>query len=474
MALPPSPLVQRMDHFFEDLALVLSPGSHATEWMWSSSLPPDLLAAELAKANCRPGLIAMQWREGRGRSLIATHDVRRGDLILSVKAHAYVPLLQQQRRHSESLTAAAHLLAGLGFDVATLELALAAVETEGCRSLILSFSRPASPPAHELKRLEVELRRLLSATNALPAAMVHSGGGSSSGRGTALLLDLLLRVKSNLHRVLDDETASRSIGLGLYPAACLLNHSCLPNACLSYSEAGQTVQVRAQCDIPAGMEVTTSYLSEEAGLYASFPERRALLRAAHGFDATDPPERRAAEAAAGLGAAAAPNVCPDELFTLTRRVQEATTAAQRAISTGTPSVLDAATDDLLALIDRLMASGMHPFHALPQEAHVALLAVARALDDPTLVARAALHLLTAREALVPRGTLHLASLYAAHGGAIARLLAEGVVPVAERLAARERAVASLRAAQKIRTCCLGQGHPFARATSAALQRLEKS
>ena len=52
---------------------------------------------------------------------------------------------------------------------------------------------------------------------------------------------------------------------------------------------------------------------------------------------------------------------------------------------------------------------MHPFHWLVLEAKAALLALARsdALDEPALAAKSALHLIAAREAALPMGTLHL-------------------------------------------------------------------
>lgn len=55
---------------------------------------------------------------------------------------------------------------------------------------------------------------------------------------------LLLRIKYNAHPVLDGATQSRRCGLGLYPAACYLNHSCFPNTCYHTTNLGQTMVFR--------------------------------------------------------------------------------------------------------------------------------------------------------------------------------------------------------------------------------------
>ena len=117
---------------------------------------------------------------------------------------------------------------------------------------------------------------------------------------------------------------------------------------------------------------------------------------------------------------------------------------------------------------------LHPFHVLVQEAHAALLSLARALDHPPLVAKAALHLLTAREHAVPRGTLHLSGLYAAHAGALLRLLREGETGPTERARAAETAATSMRAAHRIRETCLGKHHPLTTSTALALAQAERA
>ena len=61
-----------------------------------------------------------------------------------------------------------------------------------------------------------------AAAAAAASAVPTAAGGKEDAQEA--LLGLLLRVKANAHRVLDDDTASKAVGLGLFPAVCLLNH----------------------------------------------------------------------------------------------------------------------------------------------------------------------------------------------------------------------------------------------------------
>ena len=60
------------------------------------------------------------------------------------------------------------------------------------------------------------------ASSSSASAVPTAAGGEEDAQEA--LLGLLLRVKANAHRVLDDDTASKAVGLGLFPAVCLLNH----------------------------------------------------------------------------------------------------------------------------------------------------------------------------------------------------------------------------------------------------------
>ena len=76
----------------------------------------------------------------------------------------------------------------------------------------------------------------------------------------------------------------------------------------------------------------------------------------------------------------------------------------------------------------------------------------------------------AREAALPRGTPHLAVLYAAHASALHRLAKAGRVPPRARAEAAAQAAAALQAAARIRHTCFGADHPLAVSTHAAAER----
>ena len=280
---------------------------------------------------------------------------------------------------------------------------------------------------------------------------------------------LLLRVKSNLHVIHDDESAARSIGVGLYPAAAMINHACSPCACLSSHDDGRVLHVRAIADlIPAGDEVTVSYLAEEH-LYAPWAERRALLRDGFGYEPDGCPVRLTAEQAT-LQAGA-----PSDA--LIRRARDAIGDAKRALANDSTRGDEAADalERLSSLVATELQGALHPFHWLTQEVQAARLALARMapIDEPRLIAECALHLIAGREALLPSATLHLAALYASHGSALCRVLREGVPPD-ERTPVVAAAVKSLNAACALRSTCLGEGHALTKATSAAVRHAREA
>lgn len=68
------------------------------------------------------------------------------------------------------------------------------------------------------------------------------------------------KLACNAHTICDSEL--RPLGTGLYPVISIINHSCLPNAVLVFE--GRSAVVRAVQHIPAGAEVSISYI-ETAG-----------------------------------------------------------------------------------------------------------------------------------------------------------------------------------------------------------------
>ncbi|KAJ0395574.1 hypothetical protein P43SY_000682 [Pythium insidiosum] len=100
---------------------------------------------------------------------------------------------------------------------------------------------------------------------------------------------LFCRVNCNAFTVCDD--VNRATGLGVFPQAALLNHSCAPNCVVSF-EAPARARVRVIRDVQAGDELTISYVE----LFESTPRRRDVLRRSYFFHCRCPRcERAAAE-----------------------------------------------------------------------------------------------------------------------------------------------------------------------------------
>ena len=87
----------------------------------------------------------------------------------------------------------------------------------------------------------------------------------------AKLARLISQAKRNVHAIVDVE--GHNLGHGLYPVASFFNHSCWPNAVVSFQ--GQTLVVRALRDIQPAEEVTIAY----AELYCPRNLRRQQLQA---------------------------------------------------------------------------------------------------------------------------------------------------------------------------------------------------
>ena len=90
------------------------------------------------------------------------------------------------------------------------------------------------------------------------------------------LAEVMSKVHTNLHGVVD--AAGRALGSGLYPAASMFNHSCHPNAVVSFGP-GRRLRVRAIAPIAEGEEVCIAYTE----LYATAAARRAALRSKKAF-----------------------------------------------------------------------------------------------------------------------------------------------------------------------------------------------
>lgn len=444
-------------------ALVLVERLHGrSEWCFADTLRPDPLTHRLQTAVAAPDQPALSvvWTAGRGRCVQTQRRVHRGELLMTVPALAFASLDGGSSTACADVSACVEHLEGEA-DASSIALVIAVLQHSETRDLAHAL---CGVPQAGMQHLEGHTRwRNVSAVLRRMAGLPPSSALGAGSPSDGAIAEIAQCVHANLHRAQDEQTATRAVGVGLYPAACLLNHSCAPSCCLSWSDSGRVLHVRAITDVAAGEELTYSYLAEEQ-LYAPFEERAALLRLVHRFELAPTAERRAAElACSGWGGM-------DD--GLAGRARAAIAAAHRATAAADTTTLRAALEALETFISRQLEGGaVHPFHWLVQEVHAALLAIGRALDEPRVVAKCALHLLTAREAALSRGTLHLAALYSAHGSAIHRLLRERQVPQSERSAAANAAVASMSAAARIRDCCLGSAHPLTLATKSALERV---
>jgi hypothetical protein len=257
-----------------------------------------------AVAVVSPGAAALRlgWSAAQGRHAVASRAVARGEVLMVVPAVATVPI------DGDSWAAAAVARIGgadaVGLDASVLALARGMPHRprtpdehrpQACSAGTRPWYAPRRPPrtpdeqtpgtpaphacapclalpwpalceagaAPALASLISHRERLdpaalgvwREAAAALAAALRGSPSASASSSSSAAaagdgeeaeaLLGLLLRVKANAHRVLDDDTASAAVGLGLFPAACLLNHGCVPSALLHYREGGRSLHVRA-------------------------------------------------------------------------------------------------------------------------------------------------------------------------------------------------------------------------------------
>jgi SET and MYND domain-containing protein len=87
---------------------------------------------------------------------------------------------------------------------------------------------------------------------------------------------LLSKLELNAFTISDFDT--RPVGIGVFPRAALINHSCAPNATASFE--ANTAYVRALRRIAPGEEVTVSYID----IGEPCAKRRAELRVSFGFD----------------------------------------------------------------------------------------------------------------------------------------------------------------------------------------------
>lgn len=159
--------------------------------------------------------------------------------------------------------------------------------------------------AEEVRRRDARAwRALMRGAEAVAAALneVGAGAGAVTGGGaradadavtaggtpaamraprvsSADVAGLLLRIRVNAHPIMDDASQA-AVGLGLFPGACYLNHSCAPNTVVHAGSGGRVVVARTIRPIPRGAAATYAYIDQ----YQPTPQRLAMLHNAYLFD----------------------------------------------------------------------------------------------------------------------------------------------------------------------------------------------
>ncbi|CAK0815517.1 unnamed protein product [Prorocentrum cordatum] len=266
------------------------------------------------------GLLAVEEREGRGRGLVARRAIAAGARVLAEEPWACcLADAERGRRCDWSLAAPTGgkkqlrcAATGLAFAsqreqraawaeyYAGEHRAASAASSRGLppRALPpvvrlalrvlrrwLGEQEGAQPPWARLEshwhHLQPAQRATLEERAGLCAEELRRGAGAAQkaaceGLGVAAIAELLAALSVNAVVVADEE--QRSLGLGLYLRAALLNHSEEPSCAQSF--VGRMLEVRALRPIAAGEEVTITYaeLAEVSSL------RRARLRAQYFFD----------------------------------------------------------------------------------------------------------------------------------------------------------------------------------------------
>lgn len=262
--------------------------------------------AAISDDECRHQVDFDHVAEGRGRCAIALTPFRAGDVVLE-EAPAHWTMLPS--RSSSRCARCFRPKSGttrirtcgkchrVGYCSVSCQRAAWGTHKAECRSLAALGHDDALMP-----KLMLAARVLRGRHRGDPrqerVADLHTGGNAtkecveSAAMGLAVpglmpdgttpeeLATLLQQFDKNNFAILDDLLVV--VGMGVYPFAARLNHSCAPNCVLSFEGTpadGPRLLVRAVRDVAAGEELTHSYVD----LCTTTPERRAQLQATHGF-----------------------------------------------------------------------------------------------------------------------------------------------------------------------------------------------
>ena len=304
---------------------------------------------------------------------------------------------------------------------------------------------------------------------------------------TEAAVDLLLRIKYNAHPIHDAATHSKKVGLGVFPAACYINHGCSANVVYCHVNQGRTIVFRALRPIDAGEQVVYSYIDP----YQTIEERRKLLRDAFlmGTDATANIEggtqSHAPQATSNLGIGRP----TDHLLSAGRSgaglpapdaaMQEVEERLQRGIRMMATDP-QAAMRWLLHLAADSCTTQLHPANRLTFELALALVSTSSMVGASAAPVRVewSIKAIQAMESVLEVGTPQLASLYASHAAGLMQMIRcqrTGQAHSENRglIAMGKQCIAALNAASKIRTVCYGDQDPLSISTQGAMANAKR-
>ena len=187
-------------------------------WTYLDSVRRDPLQRWFAEAVGGRESLQLRWSAAQGRHAVASRRLARGELLMVAPAVATVP-----HDGDSWATAAVARIGGAeaaGLDAAVLALARAVCVAGRQREMgsLLSHRDGLEVAAlRAWREAAAALRAALAAEakEAAAAAVERAGGASSESEAASEeeLVELLLRVKNNAHRLLDEQTCAAGVGL---------------------------------------------------------------------------------------------------------------------------------------------------------------------------------------------------------------------------------------------------------------------
>ena len=305
---------------------------------------------------------------------------------------------------------------------------------------------------------------------------------------TESVIDVLLRIKYNAHPIHDASTHSKKVGLGVFPAACYINHGCMQNVTYYHVNHGRTIVFRALRPIQAGEQVVYSYVDP----YQSVEERRKLLRDAFLLDidatvgvqrGTSPPQAQQTAANLGIGRPTDHLLSADRSGSDLRASNPAVREVEERLQCGIRMMAtdpQAAMRWLLQLAEDGCTKQLHLAHRLTLELALALVSTSSAVGTSAAPVRVewSIKAIRAMESVVAIGTPQLASLYVSHAAGLMQIIRRHqALPTPsvehELTAMSKQCIAALNAASAIRTVCYGDQDPLSISTQQALAKAKR-